>query len=393
MKPTDSLPENPAMKSRNQQKRLCDYCNNTTALLYCRADSAKLCFSCDREVHSANQLFTKHSRSQLCDVCDNSPASIFCETEQSVLCQNCDWETHNLSVSLVHDRRPIEGFTGCPTVTELVAIVGLEGLGKKALFSSEDDGKLTGLNQSDIDGLSELLVWETPTFTSLDDLIVSGELDHNFRAMDVPSLPNRNAACGQHKEDILSQLRELAKSENLSYDNEDAEPVVNFQLLATEWNMQHGNTFVGSQHEEDQISFPTCQAAGFKWIGDRDEPADQDFLPSLLQKYIREDSTISNKLIDISGSINQTNDVHESISQEPISNKTLPPFPRVAQHEFLNSQERDSAISRYKEKRKTRRYDKQIRYESRKVRAEGRTRIKGRFAKVDRGNTDTKTVD
>lgn len=30
------------------------------------------------------------------------------------------------------------------------------------------------------------------------------------------------------------------------------------------------------------------------------------------------------------------------------------------------------------------RYDKQIRYESRKVRAEGRTRIKGRFAKMDR---------
>lgn len=102
-------------------------------------------------------------------------------------------------------------------------------------------------------------------------------------------------------------------------------------------------------------AFSLMQAAGFKWIGDRDEPADQDFLPSLLQKYIREDSTISNKLIDISGSINQTNDVHESISQEPISNKTLPPFPRVAQHEFLNSQERDSAISRYKEKRKTRR--------------------------------------
>lgn len=29
------------------------------------------------------------------------------------------------------------------------------------------------------------------------------------------------------------------------------------------------------------------------------------------------------------------------------------------------------------------RYDKHIRYESRKVRAESRTRIKGRFAKID----------
>ncbi|KAJ3692089.1 hypothetical protein LUZ60_012439 [Juncus effusus] len=48
--------------------------------------------------------------------------------------------------------------------------------------------------------------------------------------------------------------------------------------------------------------------------------------------------------------------------------------------------DRDSVISRYKEKRKTRRYDKLARYESRKVRADGRLRIKGRFAKGDQAN-------
>ncbi|CAN6206399.1 unnamed protein product [Urochloa humidicola] len=43
--------------------------------------------------------------------------------------------------------------------------------------------------------------------------------------------------------------------------------------------------------------------------------------------------------------------------------------------------DRGTVISRYKEKRKNRRFDKQIRYESRKARADGRLRIKGRFAK------------
>lgn len=36
------------------------------------------------------------------------------------------------------------------------------------------------------------------------------------------------------------------------------------------------------------------------------------------------------------------------------------------------------------------RYEKQIRYESRKVRAETRIRIKGRFAKMDRRDTATR---
>uniref|UniRef100_R7WAG3 Uncharacterized protein n=1 Tax=Aegilops tauschii TaxID=37682 RepID=R7WAG3_AEGTA len=43
--------------------------------------------------------------------------------------------------------------------------------------------------------------------------------------------------------------------------------------------------------------------------------------------------------------------------------------------------DRGKVISRYKEKRKNRMFGKQIRYESRKARADGRVRINGRFAK------------
>jgi CCT motif len=44
--------------------------------------------------------------------------------------------------------------------------------------------------------------------------------------------------------------------------------------------------------------------------------------------------------------------------------------------------EREAKVMRYKEKRKKRRYEKQVRYASRKAYAEMRPRIKGRFAKV-----------
>ncbi|KAL5197406.1 hypothetical protein ABZP36_000918 [Zizania latifolia] len=54
-------------------------------------------------------------------------------------------------------------------------------------------------------------------------------------------------------------------------------------------------------------------------------------------------------------------------------------------HESLNQQktmEREAKVMRYKEKRKRRCYQKQIRYASRKAYAEMRPRVRGRFAKV-----------
>lgn len=161
--------------------RLCDFCNESKALLYCRADSAKLCLNCDREVHSTNPLFQKHNRSLLCDSCDSSPSSIFCSTESAVLCQNCDWETHN-SCRAIHGRRPIEGFSGCPSLSELLGFLGLEDVGKKSLvFGGGNDEELL-----------DLLVWETPTIVSLDDLIASNDCvdsGRSFQAMGVPPLP------------------------------------------------------------------------------------------------------------------------------------------------------------------------------------------------------------
>lgn len=162
---------------------LCDFCGDSVAVLYCKADSAKLCLTCDRKVHSTNQLFTKHTRSVLCDVCDSSSSSIFCSTHGSVLCQNCDWESHRISQSSVHDRRPLEGFNGCPSIVELLANFGFDDLGKRK------SNKSVGTEESEKFGFSDYLVWETPSVVSLDDLISSDVSDHNFQVMGFPPLP------------------------------------------------------------------------------------------------------------------------------------------------------------------------------------------------------------
>ena len=58
----------------------------------------------------------------------------------------------------------------------------------------------------------------------------------------------------------------------------------------------------------------------------------------------------------------------------------------VAAH-HQTRQERHAKVMRYREKRKRRCYDNQIRYESRKAYAQLRPRVKGRFAKVHEETT------
>ncbi|KAL8121424.1 hypothetical protein AgCh_018232 [Apium graveolens] len=100
----------------------CDHCNSEAAALYCRADSAKLCVMCDQHVHSANPLSLKHIRSQICDNCHSQPVSFLCVSDNLFLCQDCDSDAHS---SINHNRLPVDGFTGCPSPSQLASHLGL----------------------------------------------------------------------------------------------------------------------------------------------------------------------------------------------------------------------------------------------------------------------------
>ncbi|XBH88318.1 hypothetical protein VPH35_075611 [Triticum aestivum] len=69
-----------------------------------------------------------------------------------------------------------------------------------------------------------------------------------------------------------------------------------------------------------------------------------------------------------------------TISNEAIM--TIDTEMMVGPAHYPTMQERAAKVMRYREKRKRRRYDKQIRYESRKAYAELRPRVNGRFVKV-----------
>jgi hypothetical protein len=260
-----------------------------------------------------------------------------------------------------------------------MAIVGFEELGHKDSIFSEGEN----------DGISDFFDWGSPGgggFVCFDDLIVGADSGHNYQATEVPPLPkNRNVTCGRYKEEMLNQLRELAKLEpNLKYENVYAEPIHDFPPLANEQNVQTGNMHSDCKNDADPILMPTNEETIPRWFSDSGEAAKEEFsLSTLFGACGDETSVVPDTQLDIHGGISHSVDVQEGESQHPIATRTVPCFSIPARHE-LNSQERDSALSRYKEKKKTRRFDRHIRYESRKARAEGRTRIKGRFAKVDR---------
>ncbi|WOH01611.1 hypothetical protein DCAR_0520995 [Daucus carota subsp. sativus] len=363
--------------SNKEKPSLCDFCGDSVAVLYCKADSAKLCLTCDREVHSTNQLFTKHTRSVLCDECESSPSSIFCSTHCFVLCQNCDWESHRISESSNHDRRPLEGFNGCPSVVEFLANFGFDDLGKKKSKRSE------GVQESENFGFSDYLVWETPSVISLDDLISSDGSDHNFQVTGFPPLPkNRNTVCGQRKEEILCQLRELAKLEpGIDQNKQDVEPSPGFQSLLPYDDFQHQN--LNFESKTEPTFFATYEGSTFQWCNDIGKDPEKILPNASSQSYFNTDYQVPAKDPDIDPKLHHIDNKNETPAQNIVVANASQIFPKVAPHEFC-SQHRDIAITRYKEKRKSRRYEKHIRYESRKVRAETRARVKGRFAKIDR---------
>ncbi|KEH28153.1 zinc finger constans-like protein [Medicago truncatula] len=102
---------------------LCDFCGDQRSLVYCRSDAASLCLSCDRNVHSANELSKRHSRTLVCERCNLQPAYVRCVEEKVSLCQNCDWSAHGTNPSSsTHKRQSINCFSGCPSASELSSI-------------------------------------------------------------------------------------------------------------------------------------------------------------------------------------------------------------------------------------------------------------------------------
>ncbi|KAL8224501.1 hypothetical protein R6Q57_019976 [Mikania cordata] len=407
----------------------CDYCNHQIAIIFCRADSAKLCLFCDHHVHAANALSGKHLRSQICDGCRSAPVAVRCATDNLVLCRECDWDAHGVcSVSAKHDRTPIEGFTGCPTPLDLASNWGLD-------LDQDRHRKKNPNNPVNDSGQ-----WAYPLTDPnswMQDIMVPDETNVVVDCGD--SFKKLNSTCGKQKHVILKQLTELFKRSLLldgdnggrdeSRQQEDDEVQIEHQPFTSLLMMQGpldvdlsknqtlGESMIWSSKPRDHKGTQIWDFNMGRLASPEESDANNEgFMMKTFNEILSEtslpDKTGLGELYGINYSSSHTDIAASTLIIQNNSNDRKAPSSFGIQNGYggsndihfteqnvtgveklatsltkadmeLLAKNRGDAMLRYKEKKKTRRYDKHIRYESRKARADTRKRVKGRFVKAN----------
>nr|GMD16660.1 putative zinc finger protein At1g68190 isoform X1 [Ipomoea batatas] len=112
------------MGNVDDMEKTCEYCMLLKPVVYCSADAAHLCLSCDSKVHSANALSSRHPRTLVCESCRCNPAFVQCSSHQMFMCRDCDRSHHGPSSQ--HQKRVISSYFGCPSAKDLAALWGFD---------------------------------------------------------------------------------------------------------------------------------------------------------------------------------------------------------------------------------------------------------------------------
>ncbi|GKD89985.1 hypothetical protein Tco_1365492 [Tanacetum coccineum] len=164
---------------------------------------------------------------------------------------------------------------------------------------------------------------------------------------------NRNAAFGTYKDEILRQLRELAKSEPHVDDGQDVvKPMKEFLPVVTTQNIQLKGKSLGFDHKLEQNVYSPYEDNTFQWCPDSCDTEGQEFhLDQIVGHNTEGNCIVPDEKFDNIPSSSHTNANHEGQSHHTVG-ENVQTFPLVRE---INTQERETAISRYKEKKKTRR--------------------------------------
>ncbi|KAE8732536.1 Zinc finger protein CONSTANS-LIKE 4 [Hibiscus syriacus] len=322
--------------------KLCDSCNSATATLFCRADSAFLCSNCDSKIHAANKLASRHERVWVCEVCEKAPAHVTCKADAAALCVTCDRDIHSANpLARRHERVPVTPV--CDSVNSVPAVKpnGVVNFLDERYFS-DGDGDADFSREE-----AEAASWLLP--------------NPNHKVVDSPDVNT-----GQY---VFPEMGPY-----LDYGHGDS------KLKPQEQNSTGTDGVVPVQIK--RVQAPSVNYRCF----DLDFSGSKPFTFGNNPNFISD--SVSSSSLDVVV-------VPDGSTMTDISNPCSKGTESIDQTVLqLSPADRESRILRYREKRKNRKFEKTIRYASRKAYAEMRPRIKGRFAKrtdieveVDGSNT------
>ncbi|BBH00016.1 B-box type zinc finger protein with CCT domain [Prunus dulcis] len=419
---------------KTKMEPLCEFCGVVRAVVYCKSDLARLCLHCDGCVHSANILSRRHPRSLLCDKCNAQPAMVRCMDEKLSLCQSCDQWKHNNGDTTTgmggHRTHALTCYTGCPSLSEFSRIWSsvLDGSSSSGF---ETNGGGGGGNNNWDQSLGSAQVPINDQTNCIGNALerrdnsersfgvvtskLSGSLDQSSCAKFEPWMArstlisaNPNGIPQGNKDQAPFLPQESSLSKYISFSRrfgllDQLAGCTNFKDLA----IQDSNDLCDGLNIDDvPLNFENAEGylAVHKVLPDT---RPQDCVA--FQSSCGSDNVMpamngsANCLLmnpTCSRNINlgfPTGQVHSSmsLSLSSMSRESNPDYqdcglspifltgePWDSAMEASSPQARDKAKMRYKEKKKTRMFGKQIRYASRKARADTRKRVKGRFVKA-----------
>ncbi|KAG5242057.1 zinc finger protein [Salix suchowensis] len=365
---------------------VCDFCGVEKAVVYCKPDSAKLCLRCDGRVHAANFLSRSHPRSCYC--LDES-----CLSVKDVIAVQMDVQAPGTG-------RALNCYTGCHSSAEFSKIWSsvLEGSSSGGFDSGWDSLNSAPIDENCISSCLEQRVNEGSfglVTENLNELESCSKLEP-WRGPPTIITPNPNyvlvQGCSIFKEIGLPDDEDLCDGLNLDdipLDFENSDEI--FSCSGTQNKYQFGDAGKDCMSMEKNLS-----------VTGSNGPIENAIEPDTvnLQHYATTCVSGSASAMQIiSGNANCSRFTNPSCSRnlnlgfhgQVHSSMSLPLSNIIGESSSTDYQDcglspspqaRDKAKMRYNEKKKTRTFSKQIRYASRKARADTRKRVKGRFVKA-----------
>lgn len=273
---------------------MCEVCERAPAVVTCKADAAALCATCDRDIHSANPLASRHDRVRIAP---------FFESSLSPAVASADKQNNN------NNNRPV-------------------------------------LDDSDE---AEAASWILPNPVA----------HHKIAADSNPGNMKSSGGGGV-----------------LFFGGGGGDPFLDFE-------------YAGFQQHEAAAGNDSVVPVqtGPHFLNDRPvgNYFDLDFSKSTVSPYSYASHSLSQSVSSDVGLVPDGNSVSDA--SYPFGKKVngvgdaIGQPATAAQATQLSGSDREARVLRYKEKKKNRKFEKTIRYASRKAYAETRPRIKGRFAK------------
>ncbi|KAK3128954.1 hypothetical protein QOZ80_6BG0468820 [Eleusine coracana subsp. coracana] len=334
--------------------RPCNGCRSAPSVVYCRADAAYLCASCDTRVHGANRVASRHERVRVCEACERMPAVLACRADAAALCAICDAQVHSANpLAGRHQRVPVLPLPAAAIPAAYVlaeAAAATTALGEKEeevdswllLSKDSDNNNNNCMTNNNIGGNN----------------MYFAEVDEYF------DLVGHNSYCDNH---INNNPEQFGMQEQQQQHQQ--------QLVQKEFEDNEGSEFV----VPSQVAMATEQQQScYEDVGT--EQATSTAGVSAYSDSISNSISFSSMEVGIVPD-NMATDMTNHTILTPVGANNLFSSSSLQMPLHFSSMEREARVLRYREKKKNRKFEKTIRYATRKTYAEARPRIKGRFAK------------